>query len=354
VGYFAYELGAFIEDVPPTAHDPVGAPLAVLATYDRVEAWHPATGATGAIVFKDNAPVLLEPLRRGAHSTTSSAVGIRPNDDRSAYLTGFEHVKSAIAAGDIYQANLSRRIRFELEVSPADAYRRLRERQPVPHGAYLDLGAWQLLSNSPECFLRIDGEIIRTFPIKGTRGRAIERARDRALARELAADPKERAEHLMIVDLERSDLGRICRIGSVSVPAFAEVVSFATLHHMVSEVRGCLAVNVGLAGVLRATFPGGSITGAPKIRSMEIIAEVEDSARGVYTGAIGFLNGSRSVELSVAIRTAVTTAGTLHYCSGGGIVADSQANAEWNETETKAQALFDAVRNSASDRRGTG
>lgn len=341
VGYLAYELGTYIEDVPRVTSDPVGAPLAVLATYDRVDAWHPATGATAAIVFSDSPRVLLEPLRK---TTALPEKSPSSRDERLSYETGFAHVKDAIASGDIYQANLSRRIAFALRRSPAEAYRSLRRRQPVAHGAYLDLGDWQLLSNSPECFLRIDGEIIRTFPIKGTRPRALERAQDRALSRELARDPKERAEHLMIVDLERNDLGRICRIGSVTVPAFAEIISFATLHHMVSEVRGCLTEEQRLASILRATFPGGSITGAPKIRAMEIIAEVEHTARGVYTGAIGFMNGSRSLELSIAIRTAIATDDTLHYSSGGGIVADSEMNSEWAETETKAQALVDSLR----------
>jgi para-aminobenzoate synthetase component 1 len=349
VGYLAYELGSYIENVPRVDLDPVGAPLAVLATYDRVDAWNPDTGSIETIVFEDTPPVLLEPLRR-AESEAYEERG----EERDAYTRGFERISSAIAAGDIYQANLSRRITFALESTAADAYERIRRRQPVPHGAYLDLGAWKILSNSPECFLRVDGEIVRTFPIKGTRPRAFERNRDRALARELATDAKERAEHLMIVDLERNDLGRVCRTGTVSVPAFATVASFATVHHMVSEVRGCLEPGCQLADLLRATFPGGSITGAPKIRSMEIIAEVENTARGVYTGAVGFFNGSRSLELAVAIRTAVAVGSMLHYLSGGGIVADSTARQEWDETITKARTFMDVVSTTTSGRKKTG
>jgi para-aminobenzoate synthetase component 1 len=340
VGYLAYELGAFIENIPRHSVDPVATPLAVLATYDRVDAWHPATGNIGSIVFEENPPVLLEPLRR---IREDGEVPADATADRAGYSAGFRRVKAAITAGEIYQANLSRRMIFELESTAADAYQRLRRRQPVPHGAYFDFGDWQILSNSPECFLRVDGEVVRTFPIKGTRPRSLEHARDRALARELAGDPKERAEHLMIVDLERNDLGRVCRTGSITVSAFAEVASFATLHHLVSEVRGCLRTDCKFADLLRATFPGGSITGAPKIRSMEIIAEIEESARGVYTGAVGFLNGPRSLELAIAIRTAVATGSALHYSSGGGIVADSTVDAEWNETITKALAFSDVV-----------
>jgi para-aminobenzoate synthetase component 1 len=211
-----------------------------------------------------------------------------------------------------------------------------------------------LLSNSPECYLRVDGQIVRTLPIKGTRPRAGDRAKDRGLARDLARDAKERAEHLMIVDLERNDLGRVCRTGSVTVPAFAEVASFATVHHLVSEVRGCLREDVSLADMLRATFPGGSITGAPKIRAMEIIAEVEQAARGVYTGAIGFFNGPRSLELSIAIRTAIATADAVHYSTGGGIVADSRVDGEWEETVTKARAFMDTIGAPGIDRRAAG
>jgi len=350
VGYFAYELGSYIENVPRVARDAVDAPLAVFATYDRVDAWHPATGEIAPVVFSRSAPVLLEPLERNDGHETPNATD--SNEDRRAYVEGFERIAAAIAAGDIYQANLSRRLSFSIDGDGAEAYERLRRRQPVPHGAYLDIGGWQILSNSPECFLRVEGEVVRTFPIKGTRPRAIERSRDRALARELATDPKERAEHLMIVDLERSDLGRVCRIGSVTVPAFAQLASFATVHHLVSEVRGCLRSGCTLAELLRATFPGGSITGAPKIRSMEIISEVEESARGIYTGAIGFLNGPRSLELAIAIRTAVVSGRTLHYSAGGGIVADSSADGEWDETVTKSRAFADVLESDARRRTG--
>lgn len=349
VGFLSYELGGCIEAVPVAATDPVGAPLAVLATYPAVHAWHPATGRVAAVVFDEAITTPPRPLEHhgGGGSPDES-------DVRKQYEEAFARIQRAITAGDIYQANLSRRIVIAGRIDAAQAYLRLRERQPVPHGAYFDMGAWKLLSNSPECYLRVDGEVVRTFPIKGTRPRCGDRAKDRSLARELARDAKERAEHLMIVDLERNDLGRVCRTGSVTVPAFADVASFATVHHLVSEVRGCLRDDVRLAELLRATFPGGSITGAPKIRAMEIIAEVEQTARGVYTGAIGFFNGPRSLELSIAIRTAIATADAVHYSTGGGIVADSRLADEWQETVAKARAFMDTIGTPALDRHVVG
>jgi para-aminobenzoate synthetase component 1 len=229
-----------------------------------------------------------------------------------------------------------------------EAYGRLRGVQPVPQGAYLDLGTRQILSNSPECFLNVRGDSIATFPIKGTRPRHDDANRDREAAANLVRDVKERAEHVMIVDLERNDLGRVCIPGSVGVAAYAHVASFATVHHLVSAVQGTLRDGVDIGDVLRAVFPGGSITGAPKIRAIEIIAEVESQARGVYTGAIGSFNGSRSCELSVAIRTAIVGGGRIHYCVGGGIVADSREDAEYEETNVKARAFLPSDRDTRS------
>jgi len=343
VGYLAYELGTFIEELPRASADPAAMPLAVLSTYDAIDAWSDR---------------LREPLRvRFTRTTRSARPGPRPRADTARarpapheseravlarYRHGFARIKNAIAAGDIYQANLSRRISLPFVDDPAGTYTRLRARQPVPQGAYIDGGEWVILSNSPECFLRVRGDDVRTYPIKGTRPRA-RGADDERLRRELTGDEKELAEHLMIVDLERNDLGRVCEIGSVHVPSYAQVGSFSTVHHLISDVRGRLRPGTRLGALLRATYPGGSITGAPKIRAMEIIAEVERCGRGVYTGAIGSFNGSRSLELSVAIRTAVVARGHVHYCTGGGIVADSELAREHAETVTKARAFTDAV-----------
>jgi para-aminobenzoate synthetase component 1 len=344
VGFLGYELGRFIEDVPVAGPDPTGAPLAVLSTYDEVDAWHPRLAAPRHVTFtgRSRTANAAPPLESRPAPNAARDAGRQPLA-AARYRAGFARIKEAIGAGEIYQANLSRRITLPFTDDPVSTYRRLRQRQPVPQGAYLDAGDWTILSNSPECFLRVHDDRVQTFPIKGTRPRLAGAAEDARMRAELAADPKERAEHLMIVDLERNDLGRVCEIGSVDVPSLAEVRSFRTVHHLVSQVRGRLRPECGLAALLRAAYPGGSITGAPKIRAMEIIADVEPCARGVYTGAIGCFNGSRSVELSVAIRTAVVAGAHIHYCTGGGIVADSELTREYQETVTKARAFLDCV-----------
>jgi anthranilate/para-aminobenzoate synthase component I len=234
----------------------------------------------------------------------------------------------------------------------------MRALQPVPFGAYLDAGPERVLSRSPELFLRRRGARVVTCPIKGTRPRGANPAADAALAAELARDPKERAEHVMIVDLERNDLGRVCVAGSVAVEALAAAVPFDTVQHLISTVAGTLRPSVSTVDLLRATFPSGSITGAPKIRAMEIIAELEAAPRGFYTGAIGWIDASGDCDLNVAIRTAVARGDRLVYQAGGGIVADSRAERELDELHLKAAAFFRALgiddpRSASAARRAT-
>jgi len=277
---------------------------------------------------------------------------------KATYTARVERALEYIAAGDVYQVNLSMPVDVPLCAPPIEVYDRLRAIQPVPFGAFVDCGPEQLLSNSPELFLRRRGDEITTCPIKGTRPRGHSAVADRAYARELTRDAKERAEHVMIVDLERNDLGRLCRTGSVEVARMGEVTRLATLHHMVSTVRGRLRADTGTGALLRATFPSGSITGAPKIRAMEIIDELEDGARGFYTGAIGWVDASGDLDLNVAIRTAVARAGRLTYRIGSGIVADSSAEHEYDECLLKAEAFLRAtgraVPNDAAAARATG
>jgi para-aminobenzoate synthetase component I len=345
IGYLAYELGAHIESVPAVTADPVGAPLAVLSTYSRVEAIDPTSGASTTIEFRDSRTRKShQPVPRGAVSLApSTLVELDEEELKAGYRRGFERIAAAIRSGEIYQANLTRRLRRRFGDDPLACYLRLRARQPVPYGAYLDLGALQILSNSPESYLSIDGNWVETRPIKGTRARGASVVDDRAAVASLVSDPKELAEHVMIVDLERNDLGRVCTVGSVAVAEHARVLSLATLHHLESRVHGRLRSRIGAADVLRATFPGGSVTGAPKIQAMRIIAEVEPTARGVYTGAIGAFNGVHRAELSIAIRTAVVAGGYVTYGTGGGIVADSRPDAEYEETVTKSRAFLDSL-----------
>jgi para-aminobenzoate synthetase component 1 len=343
VGFLSYELGCRADGarIGRTAASE-GLPLAVLSTYDEIDAWDPAGERSTRVRFAPAGRSPIPALPAPASATWTAT-------PRERYARAFSRIREAIAAGDIYQANLSRRAVHTLGEAPAAAYARLREVQPVPWGAYLDFGGFALLSNSPECFLVRSGSSLLTQPIKGTRPRRSDAREDAAIAYELRTDSKETAEHLMIVDLERNDLGRIAKTGSVEVTRYAEVESFATLHHLVSDVRAEAREGTGLAELLRATFPGGSITGAPKIRAMEILAEVEPEPRGPYTGAIGFFNGGDELELSIAIRTAVAAGGRLLCQAGGGIVADSDCDREWNETELKLSAFERALREAVGE-----
>ncbi|MFQ5352528.1 MAG: anthranilate synthase component I family protein, partial [Candidatus Binatia bacterium] len=344
VGFLSYELGSYIEAVPRAPDKGPGCPLALLNSYDQVDLWDDARGRTFSVRFT-NCGEMSRPIpdRLAGRGTVHSPCSSDPRWDYARYERGYRRIEQAIEDGEIYQANLSRRISFPLEGAPVELYARMRRRQPVPQGAFIDAGSFQVLSNSPECFLLVNGDRVSTFPIKGTRPRESDRGRDAQAVRALRADPKELAEHLMIVDLERNDLGRVSVTGSVEVPTYAEVVTFSTLHHLVSEIRGILRPDADLGTILRACFPSGSITGAPRIKAMEIIAEVENAARGVYTGAIGCFNGPRSFELNVAIRTAFCRDGFVHYWSGGGVVADSTLEAEYEETLTKARAFREAL-----------
>ena len=355
----AYELKNAIERLPQTQTEDADAPHLSVAIYDAVVAydhrrhaylvasWHldDAALAYYAEEVLDAAAEATAARRRDEETAiaTAAAIPITTNLDPSEYARRVERIRAYIAAGDVYQVNLSLRLRAPLAGEALDLYGNLRAAQPVPFGGYFDLGRAQVLSNSPELFLRRRGERIETCPIKGTRRRGRTSAEDARLAAELHADPKERAEHVMIVDLERNDLGRVCQTGSVRVARFAELASFRTLHHLVSTVQGSLLPGLTAGELLRATFPGGSVTGAPKIRAMQIIDEVERGPRGFYTGAVGWIDSSGDLDLNVAIRTAVTSGGTLSYHAGSGIVADSEPEREHAESLLKAEAFVRAL-----------
>ena len=259
------------------------------------------------------------------------------NKDQWADLVRRAH--EYIAAGDIYQVNLTHTFTAPWSADPEQFYPRLRAASPAPYACFLRLGDTAVLSASPECFLRIDGRRIVTRPIKGTRPRG---ANDAAAADELRASAKERAELVMITDLERNDLGQVCEYGSVHVAALCELQTFAQVHHLVSTIEGRLRPDVTALQALRACYPGGSITGAPKKRAREIIAELEPVPRGIYTGAIGYFGRDGSAVFNIAIRTLVVRDGIATYGVGAGIVADSDPAAEYDETLHKAAGLFAA------------
>ncbi len=266
-----------------------------------------------------------------------------PQMPESDYIEMIDRTLAYIAAGDIYQANLAQSFRFEMPLERGcDLFQRWTTDFPTPFAAYVGGGKWSILCNSPECFLDIRGSSIATFPIKGTRG--VEPGRPIApLIRSLANDPKELAEHIMIVDLERNDLGRLCVPGSVHVPELQKICEFPMLIHMISEVIGTLRPDTSLCEILRATFPGGSITGAPKIRAMQIIEELEPVARGFYTGSLGWIEAPDRARFNIAIRSGYLDGSGLSFHAGGGIVADSQPAKEYAETFSKSQSLFHAL-----------
>jgi len=360
VGWLSYELGRRLVGLPPREVDH---PLFEFHFNDAVWVRDEAGGATIHARDGDAANRLADLLSRPGPTTerlTEPAVlgALEAVHPRATFLDGVGRILDYLRAGDAYQVNLSRRLRATCTGGdPTVLAAALRAGAPAPHAAFI-AGARgggvanpvTILGNSPERFLSLSTVgVVETRPIKGTRPRGADAAADRAAAIELSAAAKDRAEHVMIVDLERNDLGRVCRAGSVEVASLTRVVSLPTVHHLISTVRGQLRPEIGLAALLAATFPGGSVTGAPKRRAMQIIDELEPAPRGVYTGATGWLGAAGDLDLAIAIRTAVIRGGQLGLSVGGGIVVDSTAEGELLETEVKARA-FAALCGARSER----
>jgi para-aminobenzoate synthetase component 1 len=336
-GWLSYDLGRRWVGLPPRAPDPVVAPYAPLEFHFHDAVWIREGDGAATIFARDEAAArrLLARLETPAPRAPYAPPGaLMPDAAADVYLDGARRVLEYLRAGDAYQVNLARRVSAPFAGAPVELAAALRARAPAPFAAFIDAadGGAALVGNSPERFLALDGRGgIETRPIKGTR-----KLGARA---ELLASEKDRAEHVMIVDLERNDLGRVCQTGSVVVEGVARVLDLPTVHHLVSTVRGRLRPGVGLAALLAATFPGGSITGAPKRRAMQIIDALEPCARGPYTGATGWLGVAGDLDLAVAIRTALVSGGRLSLSLGGGIVVDSTPEDEWAETEVKARAF---------------
>ena len=360
-GFIGYDHGRVLERLPPPRADDLEVPDVWLGLYDWVIAWDHATGeawlvSSGlpergaaatrraaarsrevlALIASAKPPVTPAPSRHTAGVPSS-------NFTRAGYMAAVARVREYILAGDVFQVNISQRFEAPLPCAPLELYRRLRVRNPAPYSAYLDAGGFQVISASPERFLRLDGDRVETRPIKGTRPRDPDPVRDAALARELAASPKDQAENVMIVDLLRNDLSRVCRPGSVDVPALLALETLPTVHHLVSTVTGRLEPACDAFDLVRAAFPGGSITGAPKVRAMEIIAELEPVRRSVYCGSIGYFALSGDMDTSIVIRTFLAASDRVCFHAGGGIVADSEPALEYEETLHKARALLDAL-----------
>ncbi|MFZ5875785.1 MAG: anthranilate synthase component I family protein [Nitrospirota bacterium] len=277
-------------------------------------------------------------------SRTAPEASIVPGMSREAYCAMVERAKAYIAAGDIFQANLAQRFTATYHGSDGlDVYRRLRAINPAPFAAFVDLGETEVICSSPERLVKVSGREVETRPIAGTRPRGATAADDEDLTADLLLNPKERAEHLMLVDLERNDLGRVCAYGSVKVDELMVTERYSHVIHIVSNIRGLLREGATGLDVLDAVFPGGTVTGVPKIRCMEIIDELEPVSRGLYTGSIGYVSWSGHMDWNIVIRTLTRSRSELSFYTGAGIVADSDPDKEYRETLYKAQALIDAV-----------
>jgi para-aminobenzoate synthetase component 1 len=388
VGYFSYDLCHFTERLPSTAIDDLKMPESYFAFYDTIVAFDHLEGkaylvATGFPEMEEGqrlrrARMRLEEIKDWLCSSRSViAVGgspeqsegeakqsrdrdcfvaIAPRDETQnkeimlksnftpeEYMKAVNRVREYIAAGDVFQVNLSQRFEADLKISPFKLYKRLRAVNPAPFASYLNFPGAAIVSASPERFLKVKGDLVETRPIKGTRPRGKDSAEDERLAYELVHSAKDRAENVMIVDLERNDLGRVCRYGTVKVTELAILETFPTVFHLTSTVIGRLRRGKSNIDLLKATFPGGSITGAPKVRAMEIIDEIEPTKRSVYTGSIGYLSFNGDVDINIVIRTFLIRQGRAYFQVGGGIIYDSDPEAEYVETLDKAKALIRAL-----------
>jgi len=287
---------------------------------------------------------VISPAPEAANIHTVSAGRVLSNLSQGDFLARVRRVQRYILCGDIYQLNLSQRLAASWPSSGWNLFQRLSAVSPAPFSAYLDCGDFQIASSSPELFLRLSGSHIQTRPIKGTRPRAADPTRDAQLAYELQTSAKEMAELVMITDLLRNDLGKVCEFGSVQVPELARLECFPQVQHLVSTVEGRLRSSVTHFAAFASCFPGGSISGAPKFRAMELIDELEPTARGPYTGALGYLGFNRESQLSIVIRAAFCFGGSAYFHTGAGIVADSVAEAEYEETLAKARGFLEALR----------
>ncbi|HEY6866285.1 MAG TPA: aminodeoxychorismate synthase component I [Candidatus Eisenbacteria bacterium] len=370
VGAWSYDFARRLERLPAVARDDLGLPDVTIAFHDVVGAIDHATGA--AWLVSSGLPLegagrigrarrrLASFARRleaaagrggGSDPAAARAQGVpRSTFGRDAYRAAVERVRDHIRRGDIFQANLSQRWSVPLEpagLPPGPTARALfgslARRSPAPFAAFLDAGDHAMASASPERFLELRGARVETRPIKGTRPRGADPAEDAALARELSASAKDRAENVMIVDVLRNDLGRVCATGSVRATALCELERFPQVFHLTSTVTGELAPGIDAFDLLHACFPGGSITGAPKIRAMEIIERLEPVRRHVYTGAIGYVDWRGDADWNIAIRGALVTPDAIHCAAGGGITADSDPDAEYEETLHKATGLAGAL-----------
>ncbi len=363
VGYFSYDLCHFIERLPSTTVDDLNLPECYLAFYDTIvafdhlkrKAYLVATGfpeldeskrkrrAEEKLKEIKSRIITQVPRRIEEPAATGDGIVLKTNMSQEEYIKAVKTVREYIMAGDIFQVNLSQRFEADINITPYELYKKLRKINPAPFASYLNFDEVSIVGASPERFLKVEGDWVETRPIKGTRPRGKSPEEDRVLANELLTSIKDRAENIMIVDLERNDIGRVCRYGTVKVTELAALETYSTVFHLTSTVKGRLRAGKNGIDLLKATFPGGSITGAPKVRAMEIIDELEPTRRSVYTGSIGYLSFSGEMDLNIVIRTFLIKGEKAYFQVGGGIVYDSKPEAEYEETLDKARALVRAL-----------
>jgi anthranilate synthase component 1 len=362
VGFLSYDAVRLFEAIPDRQTREDRIPDALFLLFEAVVAFdHPrqrvlllttvdarSEGGSGravsdAILRLDRLQELLAAPDPPASACLAEEARFIPAMERGRFLEAVAATREAIAEGEVYQAVISQRWTARLGVDPFDVYRALRALNPSPYLYFLETREATVLGSSPEMLVRCRGRQVETRPIAGTAPRGRTAAEDEALAARLREDPKERAEHVMLVDLARNDLGRVCEVGSVEVARYAAVEKFSHVQHLVSEVRGRLREGAGPADALAACFPAGTLTGAPKIRAMELIDALEVCRRGIYGGAVGYFDAAGNCDLAIAIRTAVVERGLWRVQAGAGIVADSVAEKEYAEAEAKAAALFRAI-----------
>ncbi len=368
VGYLAYDAVRCFERLPETVADPLGIPDSVFLLTDTVLAFDHARNVLSVIAnarvaspaeadaaydaaerriaetVAELARPLPPPAARSAGGEAPALPEAESNTGREDYLEMVRRAKEYLASGDVIQVVPSQRFRTKLTVHAFDVYRALRVVNPSPYMYYLDLGEFRVAGASPEMMTRTGEGVVETRPIAGTRRRGRDEKEDAALRAELLADEKERAEHVMLVDLARNDLGRVCGYGEVEVEDFFGVESYSHVMHLVSRVRGRLRPGLDAFDALRSTFPAGTLSGAPKIRAMEIIDELETERRGVYGGAVGYFSFGGASDTAIAIRTLVEKDGYGYFQAGGGVVADSDPAAEYEESVNKAEAVLTALR----------
>jgi len=354
LGYFSYDLGRRLESLPDHAHNAEHIPDMVIGLYDWAivtdhqlqRCWLASYGLIPQTL--DNWASLVAQLSNLTATEKREefkvAGELQSNLNRHQYQSAFDKIQHYIHEGDCYQVNLAKRFEIKAEGEPWHAYKLLRKQNPAPFSAYFSTPYASILSSSPERLLKVADNQVETKPIKGTRPRDLnDPVRDQLLADELQVSLKDRAENLMIVDLLRNDLGKVCQPGSIKVPKPFALESFATVHHLVSTITGTLATAQNAVSLLRACFPGGSITGAPKLRAMEIIEELEPNRRGLYCGSIAYIGFDGKMDSNITIRTLIYSDNRLRFWAGGGIVADSNVDEEYQEVHDKAAAILNLL-----------